>query len=254
MALLIRRLKQRVAPNSILQCIATSASLTGSVRNDPRGEAMEFASNLFDAPFEYIDGDLSDRISSSQCAKNICRHRTGGSATSTVGVARGTVNDAQLVYPRGLDWLKPSPRAVDARTQGCARAGPVDVRELREQIWPSDDRRPKSWTPWLSLVAVFTTRRDSLCCRRVTTCSCVRPKAPSSASMTDGPRIFLSRHEVDPDTGRAVFEFGTCTRCGAVHLAGELTRHDGKEYFVPAKKADGRSTGSSLRTTRRCGH
>ena len=56
----------------------------------------------------------------------------------------------------------------------------------------------------------------------------------------DGPRIFLSRHEVDPDTGRAVFEFGTCTRCGAIHLAGDLTPTDGKEYFVPAKKADGR--------------
>ena len=56
-ALLMRRLKQRVAPNSTLQCIATSASLTGSIRNDPHGEAMEFAGNLFDAPFEYVDGD-----------------------------------------------------------------------------------------------------------------------------------------------------------------------------------------------------
>ena len=50
-ALLLRRLKQRVAPSEH-QCIATSASLTGSVRNDPHGEAMQFASNLFDAPFD----------------------------------------------------------------------------------------------------------------------------------------------------------------------------------------------------------
>ncbi|RFZ30125.1 ATP-dependent RNA helicase RhlE [Mycobacterium marinum] len=57
-ALLMRRLQQRVAPDSSIQCIATSASLTGSVRNDPRGEAMEFAANLFDAPFEYVEGDL----------------------------------------------------------------------------------------------------------------------------------------------------------------------------------------------------
>lgn len=56
-ALLLRRLKQRVAPATDLQCIATSASLTGSLRGDPRGEAMEFASNLFDATFEYVEGD-----------------------------------------------------------------------------------------------------------------------------------------------------------------------------------------------------
>ena len=54
----------------------------------------------------------------------------------------------------------------------------------------------------------------------------------------DGPRIFLGRHEVDPDTGRAVFEFGTCNRCGAVHLAGEVEHRDRREYFVPTKKAD----------------
>jgi ATP-dependent helicase YprA (DUF1998 family) len=58
-ALLLRRLKQRVAPSSAIQCIATSASLTGSVRHDPHGEAMQFASNLFDATFEYVEGDSS---------------------------------------------------------------------------------------------------------------------------------------------------------------------------------------------------
>ncbi|PRC51063.1 hypothetical protein C6A85_66095, partial [Mycobacterium sp. ITM-2017-0098] len=54
-----------------------------------------------------------------------------------------------------------------------------------------------------------------------------------------GPRIFLGRHEIDPDTGRAVFEFGTCSRCGAVHLSGEVDSRGRQEYFIPTKKADG---------------
>ena len=37
-AMLLRRLKQRVAPKSNIQCIATSASLTGNIRNDPRAK------------------------------------------------------------------------------------------------------------------------------------------------------------------------------------------------------------------------
>lgn len=60
-ALLLRRLKQRVAPKANLQCIATSASLTGSVRNDPHGEAMQFASNLFDAPLSTSKRKIAGR-------------------------------------------------------------------------------------------------------------------------------------------------------------------------------------------------
>ncbi|GAB4587653.1 DEAD/DEAH box helicase [Nocardia sp. IFM 10818] len=49
-ALLLRRLRERVAPGSSLQCIATSASLTGSTEESQGAEATLFARKLFDAP------------------------------------------------------------------------------------------------------------------------------------------------------------------------------------------------------------
>lgn len=50
----------------------------------------------------------------------------------------------------------------------------------------------------------------------------VRATEGAYVVFTDGgPTVILGRHEVDPISGRAVFEFGTCQRCGAVHLAGD---------------------------------
>ena len=53
-AMLLRRLRDRVASTRPLQFIATSASLTGS-----RADVMSFATKLFDAPFEWEDDDPS---------------------------------------------------------------------------------------------------------------------------------------------------------------------------------------------------
>ena len=45
--------------------------------------------------------------------------------------------------------------------------------------------------------------------------------------MPGGPHVSLARHEICPGCCGAVFEFGCCKRCGAVHLAGSVERAAG---------------------------
>jgi ATP-dependent helicase YprA (DUF1998 family) len=240
-ALLLRRLKQRVAPTSTLQCIATSASLTGSVRNDPHGEAMAFASNLFDAHFEYVDGNTARQdlvkptrrkhaLSSTWklTDEHLLELRTGAISLSDIApVASGSGVADSLATEESIVALKEA-----------LASGPVDVRTLQQRLWPDDKQSAEKLDALVALGSgvsddaghpVLSARYHLF----------VRATEGAFVSFDDsGPRIFLGRHEVDPESGRAVFEFGTCSRCGAVHLAGELDHRGKQEYFLPSKKAD----------------
>lgn len=240
-ALLLRRLKQRVAPKAKIQCIATSASLTGSVRNDPHGEAMQFASNLFDAPFEYIDGDSSrqDLVKPTRL-KHIEQSSWLLTGEQILQYAANPVDEE-------LARLGDMPTAADAlhceRTiielKSALTGGPRDVRDLQEHLWPDDPAASDKLDALVQLGSVTqdVTGHPVLSARYHLF---VRATEGAFVSFSDnGPRIFLGRHEVDPETGRAVFEFGTCSRCGAVHLSGEVDPRGRQEYFVPTKRADG---------------
>jgi ATP-dependent helicase YprA (DUF1998 family) len=238
-ALLMRRLKQRVAPDSALQCIATSASLTGSVRNDPHGEAMQFASNLFDAPFEYVVGDTSrqDLIEPVK-KKHLQTPDWRLTGDQLLGLREGSARPKDLVSP-GVDLAEAlaSEQAI-VELKEALSAGPTEVRDLRERLWPGDERSAEKLD---SLVELGSGVRDASGHPVLSARYHLFVRATEGAFVSfndDGPRIFLGRREVDPDTDRAVFEFGTCPRCGAVHLAGDLERKDGLEYFTPSKKAD----------------
>ena len=238
-ALLMRRLKQRVAPGSSLQCIATSASLTGSVGGDPHGEAMQFASNLFDAPFEYIDGDVKRQ----DLVEPVRRTHLPTSDWRLDGEQLIRLRDGSLALsdlaPAGLaiaEALASEKSIVELKT--ALSSGPTEVRDLRDRLWPGDERSAEKLD---SLVELGSSVHDSAGHPVLSARYHLFVRATEGAFVSfndDGPRIFLGRREVDPDTGRAVFEFGTCSRCGAVHLAGDLERNDGREYFMPSKKAD----------------
>lgn len=238
-ALLMRRLKQRVAPGANLQCIATSASLTGSVRNDPRGEAMEFAANLFDAPFEYVEGDTDRQDLVESVRKNRLPAPTWRlTGKQLLDIHRGQV-ESVAITPPGADpaeALAVERSMVELKT--ALAAGPVDVQTLRDRLWPDDDQSAEKLDALVELGSgVHDDTGNPVLSARYH--MFVRATEGAFVSFNDdGPRIFLGRHEMDPDTGRAVFEFGTCTRCGAVHLAGDLETRHGKEFFVPAKAAD----------------
>ncbi|MGV0795501.1 DEAD/DEAH box helicase [Mycolicibacterium elephantis] len=238
-ALLLRRLKQRVAPDTTLQCIATSASLTGSIRNDPHGEAMEFATNLFDAKFEYIEGDTARQDLVEPTRKTHLQtpnwRLTG---EQLLAIRDGSTTLAEIVGT-GSDLAEALCREESVlQLKNALASGPDEVQNLREKLWPDDSRSAEKLDALVELgSSTFDETGHPVLSARYHLF--VRATEGAFVSFNDaGPKIFLSRHEVDPETGRAVFEFGTCNRCGAVHLAGDLNRRDGRDYFLPSKKAD----------------
>ncbi|OBF29774.1 DEAD/DEAH box helicase [Mycobacterium sp. ACS4331] len=238
-ALLIRRLKQRVAPKSTLQCIATSASLTGSVRNDPCSEAMEFASNLFDATFEYVEGDAQRQ----DLVEPVRKQHTPTATWELTGEQLMALREEKLDLS---DVIPPTVEPFQALSQErsmvelkeALSSGPIDVRRLRDLLWPGDEQSAEKLD---ALVDLGSRTHDAADYPVLSARYHLFVRATEGAFVSfndDGPSIFLGRHEVDPKTGSAVFEFGTCSRCGAVHLAGDLEHREGKEYFVPSKAAD----------------
>ncbi|WNG83724.1 DEAD/DEAH box helicase [Mycobacterium sp. ITM-2016-00316] len=237
-ALLIRRLKQRVASGANLQCIATSASLNGSVRNDPHGEAMEFAQNLFDANFEYIDGDLARQDLVEPVRKKHTPTPTWSlTGEQLLGLRSGSVQSADVLPSTAAAEKLASERSM-VELKDALSTGPVDVYALRDRLWPGDEQSAEKLD---ALVELGSATQDDAGHPVLSARYHLFVRATEGAFVSfnePGPRVFLARHEIDPDTGRAVFEFGTCQRCGAVHLAGDLDLRKGQDYFVPAKAAD----------------
>ncbi|WP_338041799.1 DEAD/DEAH box helicase [Mycobacterium heckeshornense] len=241
-ALLLRRLRQRVAPKTNLQCIATSASLVASVRNDPHREIMTFAHNLFDAPFEYVDGDSSRQDLVEPTRKRNSKQPTWkltGEQLLRLGAEAADLKEIALLSG-GDDIagaLHSEQTIVELKT--ALASGPVDVHTLQDQLWPGDTQAAEKLNALVALGSkVCDDAKHPVLSARYHLF--VRATEGAFVSFRDaGPRVFLGRHEVDPETGRAVFEFGTCNRCGAVHLAGTVEHRGKDEFFVPTKKAEG---------------
>ncbi|MCJ0906503.1 DEAD/DEAH box helicase [Rhodococcus sp. ARC_M6] len=237
-ALLLRRLRERVARGKSLQCIATSASLTGKSAETQGSEATTFAHKLFDVPFEFVGDDDSrqDLVTATRLPRR-------GAPTWTIDddslmdLARPDADLSSLgghsVSGDFADALHDEQRIADLKS--IVSRGPADVRTLASKLWPDD---PEAMVRLEALVALGSKVSDAsgnpvLSARYH---MFVRATEGAYVSFTDElPRVFLGRHEIDPETGRAVFEFGTCLRCGAVHLAGDVSVHQGRQYFRPAK-------------------
>ncbi|MGW4535413.1 DEAD/DEAH box helicase [Nocardia sp. NPDC004340] len=240
-ALLLRRLRDRVARGSSLQCIATSASLTGTSPETEGAEATTFAQKLFDVPFEFVTGDPTrqDLVRATRLPRRdtptwtiddaqLLSLATPDADLSVLGsrCASGDIADA-LHDERRIADLK----AIVSR-------GPMEASLLAAKLWPAD---PAAAVKLEALVAlgskVFDNGGNPVLSARYH--MFVRATEGAYVSFTDGaPRVFLGRREIDPDTGRAVFEFGTCQRCGAVHLAGQPTAVGGRQFFRPAQKEE----------------
>jgi ATP-dependent helicase YprA (DUF1998 family) len=241
-ALLLRRLRQRVAPDTSLQCVATSASLTGSSPSAAPREAMTFATNLFGAPFEYDPTDASrqDLVTPTRQQRIPAPTWTlTDQQILTLGQPNADIADLSRLAGAAdsAEALHSEARTTDLKA--ALATDPRDVRALEASMWPDD---PAGADKLQALVALGSRVHDSAGSPVLSARYhfFVRATEGAFVSFSDsGPRIFLGRHEVDPQTGRAVFEIGTCIRCGAVHLAGEVQRRGSYEHFLPTTKAEG---------------
>jgi len=235
-ALLLRRLRQRVAPETSLQCIATSASLDGAP-----DEAMTFARNLFQADFEFVEGDPArqDLVTPTrlerrepatwQMTDDELTEWSGQGADLTELGSRSPDGDA-------AEALHTEKTIVSLRE--TLAEGPLDAFALADRLWPGD---PRAGDKLQALVTLGSSVTDASGNPVLSARYHMFVRATEGAYVSfgdDEPTVLLGRHEIDPTTGRAMFEFGTCQRCGAVHLAGDVSIRKNGKFFVPSVKED----------------
>ncbi|AGT93585.1 dead/deah box helicase [Rhodococcus erythropolis CCM2595] len=239
-ALLLRRLRQRVSAGNDLQCIATSASLDG----DPV-EAMTFARNLFDAPFEFVDGDANrqDLVRATRQARAATpTWKMTDEELFEWAAADGDLTKLETKTSSGdaADALHSEYRIAELQTHLRAEDGeaiglPVAAQDLKSRLWPHDSAAEAKLE---ALVALGSKVHDASGNPVLSARYHMFVRATEGAFISfadEGPKVMLGRHEIDPETSRAVFEFGTCQRCGAVHLAGEVENRQRQQFFIPPK-------------------
>jgi hypothetical protein len=213
--MLLRRLRDRVGRASAqhyperdrqslvpdrLQVIATSATV-----GDSPQAVMDFARKLFDAPFEWTDGDPARQ--------------------DLVRSARVAIPDGEdaMARVRRLLARRPMPFADLARSVFPESPGDAAEAGLADLVALGARARDDSGRPVLSArYHLFARATEGAF-------TCLTPA---------GPHVSLARREVCPDCDGAVFEFGSCKRCGTVYLAGTI---DGDVFSSRVGRGDRRS-------------
>lgn len=243
--MLLRRLRERVGrgyADVAFQAIATSAT----VGDHPRA-VMAFATKLFDASFEWVDGDPArqDLVGAQRVAipagplwgplgpadyLDLAASADPGSAL--LGRA---ADDPVAVSLGGCDAaLLLAHEQTMARLRTLLARSPRSFTDLAAEVFPDADG-PRGVAALAALVAVGSTIRDSAGTPVLSARYHLFARATEGAYACltrGGPHVSLARREICPDCSGAVFEFGCCKRCGAVHLAGSVERSQAGERFT----------------------
>lgn len=247
-AMLLRRVRDRVAPNRAIQCIATSATVGGDT--DPSA-VTRFASSLFGQTFEWHQEDSrrQDIVMATRVDAPPGPYWGPLSASEYEALAREADPDAAVLEAaRTAGWLQSGVNGINAATalshekslagmratlakgpqtfskvatatfgnSAASAAGLAAMVDLASTLREADGTTPLSARYHLFLRATegaFT---------------CLSPK---------GPHVHLARHSVcsHPGCDAPVFEIGSCKRCGAVHVYGTPTPEGPALYLRPRK-------------------
>lgn len=238
-AMLLRRVRDRVAPERHIQCIATSATVGA---DSDQSAVMRFALNLFGVPFEW-HADIESRqdlitacrmeappgphwgpLTAAQytaLANAEDRERAILEQAANAGfMARcgyeALVHESSLVKVKEILTSKPALFSVVAGqvfpNQVGAEDGLASLVDLGSSFRSEDGTTPISARYHLFLRA---TEGAFVCLSN------------------SEPHVRLSRHAECPDCKNPMFEIGACKRCGAVHLVGELVTEDGVSRLRP---------------------
>ena len=239
--LLLRRLRDRVAPTTSLQCIATSASLDGAPL-----DVMTFASDLFDVPFEWdlVDESRKDLVLATRVQRKDPPSWGPIDGTLLQQLAQPEADLAPLRVLSGRADLADALNAEQtvSRLKSALAPGPKSTHDLEDELWPGD---PDSTEKLEALVALGSKVIDRSGNPVLSARYHLFVRATEGAYTclsASGPHVHLGRHEECPDCGKACFEFGTCQRCGAVHLAGELVEDRKSLFFRPTTKPDAQAS------------
>jgi hypothetical protein len=243
--MLLRRLRERVgrgAAGASFQAIATSATIGGHPR-----AVMTFASKLFDVPFEWVDGDPSRQDLVGAQRVDIPAGSLWGplGADGYLSLAASADPGAALAAraaddPAATGLRDGGPALLLAHERTMARLRTLLARSprlftgLAAEVFPGADG-PRAQAALAALVAVGAKTRDATGTPVLSARYHLFARATEGAFTClgpGGPHVSLARRETCPDCHGAVFEFGCCKRCGAVHLAGSVERGSGGERFT----------------------
>lgn len=247
-AMLLRRVRDRVAPERSLQCIATSATVGGDT--DPSA-VTRFASSLFGQPFEWLGDDearqdlvLAEKVEAPpgpywgplsavqyesllqepdiDAAVLEAARGAGWEQATVAGITAATAlsHEKSLAEMRKFLAQGPKPFAqVASATFGSSATGAAGLAAMVELA--SSLREPDGTTPLSARYHLFLRATEGAF-------TCLSPR---------GPHVHLARHNICPDCEAPVFEIGSCKRCGAVHVYGTPTTEGGIPHLRPRKTA-----------------
>lgn len=241
LAMLLRRLRDRVGGDGQLQAIATSATV-GADR-DP-GAVTRFANDLFGLPFAWqpdADGHR-DLVTASTVAEPDGPVWGPLAEQAYAEIATAVDRDAAVLaaarsHGWGGDGGAPAALGAEARLRSLRKIladGPLPLDDVATRLFDS----PGGAAALASLVMlansthgadgapVLSTRFHLFVRATEGAFSCLDP---------DQPHLGLSRREQCDRCARVVFELGGCRRCGAVHLHGALASAGSGLRHVPWK-------------------
>ncbi|MDQ2623324.1 MAG: DEAD/DEAH box helicase, partial [Actinomycetota bacterium] len=270
MAMLLRRLKDRIGRSSSdpIACVATSATIGRGRRDFPR--VASFASELFGEPFEFVEGDpgrqdvveaeregwseLNPTGAGLPPESYIDLHRL----VSTPGEHYG-VSVAEACAKLGISLRGGTPATDDAALHGLLKddprlhrlrdllsSDPIPVEEAAVAVFPDAADPLASATALVALAVRAKPAADALALLPARYHFFARALEGSFVCLEDhlpigapGRRLFLARHETCPECARAgrrraVFELGSCGQCGAEYLIGQVARGNGVDILEPA--------------------
>lgn len=231
LAMLLRRLRDRVAKGTDLQCIATSATVGGDF-----SAVTMFASRLLGVPVEWVKDDPTRQDLVRADRLEVGLDRTWGPLRERDywRLADHSNLESEIVAAaaaHGFEAADPGEAlAHEARVAGLRKSlalGPRTLKDLAAgEIAGVDACDPGLITDVVRLAnrvhyragAPVVSARYHLFARATEGAfACLDPS---------GPHVSLVRREICDQCGGRAFEIAACRRCGLVHLSGTLARGD----------------------------
>ncbi|WP_289020139.1 DEAD/DEAH box helicase [uncultured Ornithinimicrobium sp.] len=223
--MLLRRLKDRVAPGSPLQCIATSATVGGDADSSA---VTTFASQLFGERFEWVDGDpeRQDLITAARVVPS-------GAAWGPLTAADYRSLAASPDPAARLHELAPGEGTTDPadllrREAGMATlrttlaAGATTVERAASRVFPGQSDAVDGLAALVAVGSAMATGDGSPVLSARYHLFLRSTEGAFACFSPTGPHVELSRHDDCPTCAASMFEIGSCKRCGAVHVVGRI--------------------------------
>ncbi|MCP4715616.1 MAG: DEAD/DEAH box helicase, partial [Deltaproteobacteria bacterium] len=281
-AMLLRRLKDRVVKSERerLTCLATSATLGGDEADFP--DAATFARNLFNEKFEWEqhDPDRQDVVQASRLTLSVLSNAWGEGSPElyqdlvdllqteekTLSDLIKIVENYQLpskVIKAIRQVSRKSKNAINAALYHLLRgderlhhlhealAGePQFLTELSPLIFPNETGADEKLINLVELAARARPDSDSLSLLPARYHLFARALEGAFACLDPDKhphseaRLYLSRQETCPHCSQKVFELATCTRCGTAYIVGEFKRDElsGLTHLIQNSAAIGKTS------------